>query len=95
MKTQLKPVSPQLAAVLGKKDSSRRYISISKTARPTVRARVTHTTLAQIEAALNRLELGTFGLCNLCGDKICLKRLDADPCVRNCEGCEEGDATAR
>ncbi|MCF6328501.1 MAG: TraR/DksA C4-type zinc finger protein, partial [Henriciella sp.] len=51
-------------------------------------------TLAKIEAALDRLDLGTFGLCTHCGDEINLKRLDHDPSVQHCKGCEDG-ATAR
>lgn len=89
MKTQLKPISSRLAAVLGNNNSQDRYISIPDLAPPESRAPKPQTTLAQIDAALDRLELGTFGLCDRCGDEICVTRLDADPCVRSCQGCED------
>jgi len=94
MKTQLKPFSPKLAAVLGTGRSQKRYISVSRSAatsgcaasdlKPVIKAPVI---LARIEAALDRLDLGTFGLCTDCGDEICLTRLDHDPSVPNCQVC--------
>jgi len=101
MKTTLEPFSLELAAVLGTKDSQNRYIFVSPPARhrKCVRAKLgrpatTDLTLAKIEAALDRLDLGTFGLCTHCGDEISLKRLDHDPSVQRCKGCEDG-ATVR
>ncbi len=92
MKTQLAPVSSELAAVLGAEGRQIRYISVPATAR---RGRVVvapdaTSALAKIEAALDRLEQGTFGLCIGCGGEICLQRLDHDPSVPQCQECEEG-----
>lgn len=92
MKTQLKPISDQLAAVLGHEDSQNSYISISSPGTPPVRAPEIVTeptsTLAKIYAALDRLEHGTYGLCTKCGDKISLVRLEDDPSIPVCQVCE-------
>jgi DnaK suppressor protein len=39
---------------------------------------------AEVEAALRRLDAGTYGLCAVCGDAIPLPRLDALPHVTTC-----------
>jgi hypothetical protein len=44
-------------------------------------------TLDEIEAALARLEAGTYGVCIHCGRKIMLKRLTALPYVSGCNRC--------
>jgi RNA polymerase-binding protein DksA len=43
--------------------------------------------LAEIEAALRRLDEGTYGVCEVCGDPIGEGRLDARPAARWCIGC--------
>ncbi len=40
--------------------------------------------LLQIEAALHRLEQGTYGICQACGRKIAEERLEALPATRFC-----------
>lgn len=40
--------------------------------------------LAAVDAALGRLETGTFGLCRTCGDPIEPDRLEADPLLEFC-----------
>lgn len=40
--------------------------------------------LSEIEAALERLEAGTYGACEVCGDPISPERLDAMPTTRFC-----------
>jgi DnaK suppressor protein len=52
--------------------------------------------LAQIEAAIERIEDGVYGLCERCGEKIPKSRLDAIPYAEQCVRCaaqqeEEGD----
>lgn len=42
----------------------------------------------KLEAALGRMELGTYGLCCLCHDAVETKRLDADPAAVFCRDCE-------
>ena len=44
-------------------------------------------TLDQIEEALERLRLGTYGLCTLCSGPIAKPRLQAIPYTRACIGC--------
>jgi hypothetical protein len=44
-------------------------------------------TLDEIEAALTRLDAGTYGVCIHCGRKIMLKRLTALPYVSGCNRC--------
>ncbi len=41
-----------------------------------------------IEAALRRIEKGTYGRCESCGQKIGEKRLEAIPWVRYCIDCQ-------
>ncbi len=40
--------------------------------------------LREVDAALERIEGGTFGLCSVCHDTIEADRLAADPLLRNC-----------
>lgn len=46
-------------------------------------------TLNKIEAALRRLEEGTYGYCSRCRDEISEKRLRALPFAIRCKDCEE------
>ncbi len=43
--------------------------------------------IAQIEAAIKRMELGTYGYCTSCGNDIDALRLDAMPYAANCIDC--------
>ncbi|MEM6535960.1 MAG: TraR/DksA C4-type zinc finger protein [Pseudomonadota bacterium] len=45
-------------------------------------------TLDEIEAALRRLNNGTYGLCSCCGVEIDLPRLEANPITTVCVDCE-------
>jgi RNA polymerase-binding transcription factor DksA len=40
--------------------------------------------LAEVEAALDRLERGTYGICEICGKPIADARLEAMPAARFC-----------
>jgi DnaK suppressor protein len=44
---------------------------------------------AKIHHALERINLGTYGLCEACGASIPASRLDAKPSVSLCLGCQE------
>lgn len=44
--------------------------------------------LPKIEAALERIKDGTFGLCEGCGEEIGLKRLEARPVTSLCIDCK-------
>ena len=46
-------------------------------------------TLHKIEEALARLDEGTYGYCNECGDEISERRLRALPFAVRCKDCEE------
>ena len=46
--------------------------------------------LVSIDAALKRVDDGTYGECLKCGDDIPAKRLDIDPATARCVGCMEG-----
>jgi DnaK suppressor protein len=55
-------------------------------------------TLARIDAALRRLEAGTYGICGDCDQPIASERLRALPFAARCRPCEEAReaaATAR
>jgi len=44
--------------------------------------------LVKIDEALERMETGTFGICDKCGEEIGLKRLVARPVVTLCVQCK-------
>jgi DnaK suppressor protein len=46
--------------------------------------------LGEIDAALGRVEAGTYGTCERCGDPISAGRLAARPVARTCIGCAAG-----
>ncbi|MFG1817857.1 TraR/DksA family transcriptional regulator [Kribbella sp. NPDC049174] len=43
--------------------------------------------LAEVEAAIERLAAGTYGVCEQCGQPIATARLEARPTARTCIGC--------
>ncbi|MGH8981340.1 MAG: TraR/DksA family transcriptional regulator [Acidimicrobiales bacterium] len=43
--------------------------------------------LTQVEAAIDRLEHGTYGACERCGEPIAPARLEAKPAARRCIAC--------
>ena len=45
--------------------------------------------LKKIEKALNKIECGNFGICEVCGEKIDLKRLQTRPIADLCIKCKE------
>jgi DnaK suppressor protein len=45
--------------------------------------------LREVEAALVRIEKGTFGRCESCGNEIPADRLDARPVARLCLSCKQ------
>lgn len=44
--------------------------------------------LAEIEAALGRLDAGIYGLCRVCGGQISLERLEKNPVSTVCDKCD-------
>jgi RNA polymerase-binding transcription factor DksA len=44
-------------------------------------------TLSEVEAALERLDAGTYGLCEVCGNQIGPDRLEAMPAAARCISC--------
>ncbi|MBL0388756.1 TraR/DksA C4-type zinc finger protein [Tumebacillus sp. ITR2] len=45
--------------------------------------------MTEIDAALDRLEDGTYGVCQHCGAEISFARLQAEPAANYCVGCRE------
>jgi RNA polymerase-binding protein DksA len=45
--------------------------------------------LRQIDAALQRIDLGTYGFCDVCGEPIAEKRLDTLPYATRCIECAD------
>ncbi len=43
--------------------------------------------LAEVEAAIGRLDAGTYGTCTVCGRPIPAARLEARPSASRCVGC--------
>lgn len=52
--------------------------------------RIASEALAEIEAALARLDDGTYGKCVACGEEISTERLDALPAAARCIDCQTG-----
>jgi RNA polymerase-binding transcription factor DksA len=46
-----------------------------------------HTQLAELDAAGERVRLGRYGLCEVCGEPIPPARLEAQPAARACVAC--------
>jgi RNA polymerase-binding transcription factor DksA len=46
--------------------------------------------LTELDAALERLDAGTFGTCEACGRPIPAERLAVRPAARTCVGCTRG-----
>jgi len=44
--------------------------------------------LAKVKAAIERIEEGTYGICDECGDEITTKRLEARPVTTLCIDCK-------
>ena len=51
--------------------------------------------LALVDAAIERLEAGTFGVCVRCGGPIAVGRLEALPWAAHCIGCQSALDRAR
>ena len=43
--------------------------------------------VAEVEAAIRRLEAGSYGICERCGGPVAAARLEARPAARTCIGC--------
>jgi len=56
--------------------------------------RLDYQTLKQVDAALDRLAAGDFGVCAACGEDISAKRLAAIPWARWCIACQERSGSA-
>jgi RNA polymerase-binding protein DksA len=45
--------------------------------------------LREIDAALGRIDAGTFGVCTTCGQQVPTERLEALPWAARCIGCQQ------
>jgi RNA polymerase-binding protein DksA len=48
--------------------------------------------LQQINQALQRIELGEYGICRVCGKEIDIKRMEVVPTTRICVPCKQAEA---
>ena len=48
-----------------------------------------HAEIAQLDAALKRIDENEFGYCVTCGEKIAIKRLEINPATGRCFDCAE------
>jgi RNA polymerase-binding protein DksA len=46
--------------------------------------------LAELDAAIDRIEVGTYGVCETCGGPIAPERLEALPTTTTCVDCASG-----
>lgn len=67
-----------------------RMDAIERKAMADATQRMRHLETKQLEAALARLEEGSFGYCVECGEEIEAKRLDLSPAVLSCLDCARG-----
>jgi RNA polymerase-binding transcription factor DksA len=44
--------------------------------------------LDDVEAAMNRLEDGTYGMCEVCGSQLEADQLESQPVARRCLSCQ-------
>ena len=54
-------------------------------------ARRAQQAMGEIERALARVDLGTYGSCEACGGSVARERLDAIPYTRHCVSCSAGE----
>lgn len=80
----------QLAALEGETSASPRHESVTRLLR--VSATVV---LAEIDAALTRMEQGCYGTCVTCGGQISAERLDVLPMTPLCMNCHYNDENCR
>jgi len=52
-------------------------------------------TIEEIDAALDRIETGSYGRCVLCASAVPLERLEARPFAATCVSCQQGRSTSR
>ena len=52
-------------------------------------SRMVRQTLVQVDAALVRLDAGTYGVCPVCGERIPHRQLKATPWRETCVGCAD------
>lgn len=55
---------------------------------------VAHREVAQLDAALQRLDAGRYGICRTCGEEIDAARVEVLPFVLDCADCAEERETA-
>jgi DnaK suppressor protein len=58
-------------------------------------SRHTRKLLEQIDDALRRMDAGTYGICERCGERIEPERLEALPYAQLCMDCKRRDETGR
>ena len=51
--------------------------------------------LERIEAALARIDDGSYAICQSCGRSVAVERLEATPQVQLCAACDADSVTAR
>lgn len=66
-------------------------IALSGTAADSSEALVLRHVLTEVEAALARIEDGTYGVCLTCWQSIPIERLEALPHARDCSRCDAPD----
>ncbi|MCX9192841.1 hypothetical protein C3Y87_15745 [Carbonactinospora thermoautotrophica] len=81
---QFDPASPQQGGEAGPSGQREVDLELAASAR---------TVLAEVEAALERIEQGTYGLCESCGEPIAPERLEIVPQARYCVTCQRARET--
>jgi RNA polymerase-binding transcription factor DksA len=86
--TQLQDLSSAAAEPTSSKDAARQQITHALTV-------AAQSVLADIDAALDRLQIGTYGNCEHCGAAIPFEHLETLPMARLCMPCQFATETSR
>jgi len=80
------PPEPGSAIAFGKRIGEGTTEAIERLS-TTATARSIAASLAETDRALEKLEAGTYGLCDVCGDTIPAERMEARPTTAHCVQC--------
>jgi len=85
-------LAPQAHEVVDRKDEAARYGESGLAGAQEQRDR---DELAQVDAALHRLDRGSYGDCVDCGEPVALQRLLVQPAAERCAACQSAIEHAR
>jgi DnaK suppressor protein len=91
VRLRVKPDQPEAADIANPDRSALAQNYVSKERQTILNERLEET-LEQVNAALRRIEDGTYGQCTQCGEPISPERLAVIPYAKYCIECQENDS---